>query len=132
MLLPALESSLLDLITATLDGTLAQTVVHQRPGAFVGVVLASGGYPAAQFATGFPIAGLDQLPDTVQAFHGATRRAEDGQLVTNGGRVLVLVGHGRELAEAVQAAYAACEIVTFQDKYVRTDIGQRPEVLAGK
>ena len=127
VLLPALESSLLELIEATLDGKLQQTVVRQRRGYYVGVVLASGGYPAANFPTGFPITGLDQLHPSILAFHGATKRTETGELVTNGGRVLVLVGHGEELEDAVQHVYREAEKVNFQDAYIRTDIGQRPE-----
>ncbi|WP_156175994.1 phosphoribosylamine--glycine ligase [Hymenobacter terrenus] len=126
VLLPALESSLLDLIEAVLDGTLATQTVRQRPGAYVGVVLASGGYPAAKFPTGFPITGLDNLPADVRAYHGATRRAADGQLVTNGGRVLVLTAQGPDLQTATARAYEACAQVTFQDAYFRPDIAQRP------
>ncbi|WP_207218354.1 phosphoribosylamine--glycine ligase [Hymenobacter persicinus] len=132
VLLPALESSLLELIEATLDGKLQQTVVRQRRGTYVGVVLASGGYPAAQFPTGFPITGLDQLHPSILAFHGATRRTAAGELVTAGGRVLVLVGSGEDLEEAVAHVYREAESVKFQDVYLRTDIGQRPEpTLAG-
>ncbi|WP_375417199.1 phosphoribosylamine--glycine ligase [uncultured Hymenobacter sp.] len=126
VLLPALESSLLDLIMATLAGTLSQQAVRQRPGAFVGVVLASGGYPAAGFPTGFPIVGLENLPADVRAFHGATRRGADGQLLTSGGRVLVLAAPGADLPAATARAYAACAQVSFQDSYFRTDIAQRP------
>lgn len=126
VLLPALESSLLELIEATLDGRLQETVVRQRHGYYVGVVLASGGYPAAQFPTGFPITGLDQLHPSILAFHGATKRNAEGQLVTSGGRVMVLVGHGDELEEAVNHVYREAEKVKFQDVYIRTDIGQRP------
>ena len=126
VLLPALDSSLLDLIDATLDGTLAKQTVRQRPGAFVGVVLASGGYPAPQFPTGFPITGLENLPAHTRAYHGATRRTADGQLVTNGGRVLVLTAHGPDLETATARAYEACAQVTFQDAYFRPDIAQRP------
>ncbi|AIZ64888.1 hypothetical protein PK28_00050 [Hymenobacter sp. DG25B] len=126
VLLPALESSLLELIEATLDGRLQETVVRQRRGYYVGVVLASGGYPAAKFPTGFPITGLDQLHPSILAFHGATKRNAEGQLVTSGGRVMVLVGHGDELEEAVNHVYREAEKVKFQDVYIRTDIGQRP------
>ena len=126
VLLPALDSSLLGLIEATLDGTLAQQGVKQRTGAFVGVVLASGGYPAPKFPTGFPISGLDNLPADVRAYHGATRRNEAGQIVTNGGRVLVLTAHGHDLEEATARAYEACARVAFQDVYFRPDIAQRP------
>ncbi len=126
VLLPALDSSLLKLIEATLDGSLSGQLVRQRPGAFVGVVLASGGYPAAGFPTGFPIFGLENLPYGVQAYHGATRRDADGQLVTSGGRVLVLTAEGPTLAAATARAYEAAAQVSFQDKYVRPDIAQRP------
>ena len=129
VLLPALESSLLDLIEATLNGTLSRQGVVQRPGSFVGVVLASGGYPAARFPTGFPITGLDHLPADVRAYHGATRRSETGELLTNGGRVLVLTAHGPDLETATVRAYEACAQVSFQDAYFRTDIAQRPAPL---
>ena len=127
VLLPALDSSLLTLIEATLNGTLSRQGVVQRPGAFVGVVLASGGYPASKFPIGFPITGLDSLPIHMRAYHGATRRNEAGELVTNGGRVLVLTAHGTDLADATARAYEACRLVSFQDVYVRSDIAQRPE-----
>ena len=126
VLLPALDSSLLTLIEATLDGSLARQVVHQQAGAFVGVVLASGGYPASGFRTGFPITGLEKLPVGVQAYHGATRRDDAGQLVTNGGRVLVISAEGPTLAVATARAYKAAAQVEFQGKYVRPDIAQRP------
>ena len=127
VLLPALESSLLELIEATLDGRLQQTVVRQRRGHYVGVVLASGGYPAASFPTGFPITGLKQLHPSILAFHGATKRNAEGELVTSGGRVLVLVGHGEELEDAVTHVYREAEKVHFEGRYIRPDIGQRPE-----
>lgn len=125
VLLPAMASSMLELIEATLDGTLNQTVVRQKPGYFVGVVLASGGYPAAGFPTGFPIKGLNELHPSTLVYHGATRH-QDGQLVTNGGRVMVLAAHGTSLEAAIQHVYDECAVVTFQDMYYRTDIGRRP------
>ncbi|GGE99736.1 phosphoribosylamine--glycine ligase [Hymenobacter cavernae] len=125
VLLPAMASSMLELIEAALNGTLNQTVVRQKPGYFVGVVLASGGYPAAGFPTGFPIKGLNELHPNTLAYHGATRQ-QDGQLVTNGGRVLVLVAHGNDLEAAIQRVYDECALVSFQDMYYRTDIGRRP------
>ena len=127
VILPALETSLLDLITATLDGNLAQTIVRQRPGAFVGLVLASGGYPAAQFPTGFPIHGLGAQGAGTHVFVGGVVPGEKPEeLRTAGGRVAVLVVHGPDLPTAVQLAYAEAELVYFQGKYVRPDIGQRP------
>ena len=127
VILPALETNLLELMEATLAGSLAQTTVRQRPGAFVGVVLASGGYPAAHFPTGFPIRGLGKQGADTQVFVGGVGAgAAPGELRTAGGRVAVLVSHGPDLLTAVQLAYAEAELVYFQDKYVRPDIGQRP------
>ena len=103
----------------------------QRPGYYVGVVLASGGYPAAASPPASPSRASTDLHPSILAFHGATKHNEAGELVTNGGRVLVLVGHGAELEEAVQHVYREAAKVHFQDVYIRTDIGQRPEpVLA--
>ena len=130
VILPALASSLLELITATLDGNLAQTITRQRPGAFVGVVLASGGYPAADFATGFPLRGLGTQGAGTHVFMGGIRPGEHpGELVTAGGRVAVVVAHGPDLPTAVELAYVAAEGIDFQDKYVRPDIGRRPAPL---
>ena len=126
VLLPSLESSLLELIEATLNGTLNKTTVYQRPGAFVGVVLASGGYPAAKFPTGFPITGLENLPADTVVYFGGVKAGEAGEIVTSGGRVLVAVGHGADLESATARAYEAAAQISFQDKYVRPDIAQRP------
>lgn len=126
VLLASLGSSLVDVITAALDGRLAEVGLRQKPGAFVGVVLASGGYPAAQFPTGFTIEGLDAVAPTTLVFQGGTRHNEAGQLVTSGGRVLTVVASGPDLEVAVEQAYAEVRKVTFQNAYYRTDIGQRP------
>ena len=129
VILPQLQSSLLDLITATLGGTLARAAVRQRPGFHVGVVLASGGYPAAIFPTGFPITGLENLPADAVAYLGGVQLT-DGQLMTSSGRVLVTVGHGPTLEDATERAYAAAGQVQFAGKYVRSDIAQRAGVVA--
>ena len=126
VLLPALESSLLELITDCLDGDLTRHDVWQRSGTYVGVVLASGGYPAPQFPTGFPIHGLDQLRPETLVFFGGVSSNEQNELVTSGGRVLVVVAQAAEQPEAVQRAYEEIEKLSFQDSYFRTDIGLRP------
>ncbi|WP_205590827.1 phosphoribosylamine--glycine ligase [Hymenobacter oligotrophus] len=126
VLLASLGNSLLELIQATLSGRLADVGVRQKQGAFVGVVLASGGYPAAQFPTGFAIEGVEAVSPGTLVFQGGTKRNEAGQLVTSGGRVLTVVAHGHDLELAVEHAYAEVKKITFQDAYYRTDIGQRP------
>jgi phosphoribosylamine--glycine ligase len=88
------------------------------------VVLAAPGYPQAP-RLGEPIAGLDQLPPGVLAFHAGTAW-RDGQLVTAGGRVLTLVSASRE------AVYAAAEAVQFPGKQYRTDIGLEPVATAAR
>ncbi|KAA9333517.1 phosphoribosylamine--glycine ligase [Hymenobacter busanensis] len=126
VLLASLGSSLVDLITAALDGRLAEVGVRQKPGAFVGVVLASGGYPAAEFPTGFVIEGIDTVSPGTLVFQGGTRPGPAGLLVTGGGRVLTVVASGPDLELAVERAYAEVKKITFQGAYYRTDIGQRP------
>jgi phosphoribosylamine--glycine ligase len=81
-----------------------------------GVALAAPGYPAAP-VIGEPIYGLDELPDDVMAFHAGTRRELDNRLVTDGGRVLTVVGAERE------TVYKAAETIRFAGKQFRGDIG---------
>ncbi|GAA4392941.1 phosphoribosylamine--glycine ligase [Hymenobacter koreensis] len=126
VLLASMESSLVELITTALDGRLAEVGVRQKHGAFVGVVLASGGYPAAEFPTGFVIEGIDTVSPGTLVFQGGTRPGPAGLLVTGGGRVLTVVSSGPDLETAVEKTYAEVKKITFQDAYYRTDIGQRP------
>jgi phosphoribosylamine--glycine ligase len=91
--------------------------------AFVDVALCSEGYPGVP-KTGATITGLDQLPDGVYAFHGATRRAADGGFLTAGGRVIHIVAGGATVDEARERAYAGAERVVFEGKFYRSDIAQ--------
>ncbi len=122
--LPALQSDLLELILACLDGSLALYTPQFVPGYFVDLVQASGGYPGS-YPKGIEITGLDELPDNVLVFHAGTRRDEQGVLRTSGGRVLNLVAHGTTLDAAIQRVYAAAEQVRFEGKVQRGDIGRR-------
>ncbi len=123
--LPLLESDLVDLCLAVADGTLEQRPLVHKPGAAVGVVLASPGYPEKP-TLGQPIAGLEAVPPDALVFHAGTR-AQDGQLVTAGGRVLTVVGQGADLEQARARAYAAVERIHFPGKQYRHDIGLRPQ-----
>jgi phosphoribosylamine---glycine ligase len=90
------------------------------------VVLASEGYPGA-YAKGTEIRGLDALagdPDLL-VFHAGTRRAEDGRLLADGGRVLGVTGLGATLAEARDRAYAAVDRIDWPEGFCRRDIGSR-------
>ncbi len=123
-ILSRLQSDLVDLCEAGLDGKLDQTTAQWDPRAAVGVVLAAGGYPES-VDKGDEISGLDaaaQLPGKV--FHAGTQLA-DGKVVTNGGRVLCAVGLGENVSSAQRAAYALCEKISWRGMQYRRDIGYR-------
>ena len=121
VILPLLDSDLLEIISATLEGRLAQTPIEWEKRACVGVVMASGGYPAS-YPTGFAISGLDSLDDETIVFHAGTRDDGGGQVVTAGGRVLTVVGKGATLEEARDRAYVGVEHIGFQGAHYRKDI----------
>ena len=119
-----MESDLAPLLQAVAEGTLAsQPPVVFSPQSAVCVVLTSGGYPGA-YPTGLPITGLDQVPDDLIVFQAGTKQDETGRLVTSGGRVLNVVGLGRDLGEARERAYAGVAAIEFENKHTRSDIGQ--------
>ena len=121
--LPLLRSDLLEIVTATLEGRLARTVIQWEDDACVGVVMASGGYPVS-YPTGLAITGLDSLGSDVVVFHAGTRRDDSaaGGVVTSGGRVLTVVGRGPTLAEARRKAYAGLGRIHFEGAHYRRDI----------
>ena len=95
--------------------------VEQDERAAVCVMLVSGGYPQ-EYKKGFPIEGTGEIGDTI-AFHAGTA-VKDGQLVTNGGRVIALTSYGADKAEALAKSMEAAQKVRFTDKYYRRDIGK--------
>ncbi len=120
-----LDSDLLEVINACVDGRLADTTVKWSNRTAVTVVLASGGYPG-KYAKGLPITGIDQaaaLPDIV-VFHAGTA-LKDGRIVTNGGRVLCVSAIGADLQDAQAKAYAAVKLIHFEGLQYRTDIGAK-------
>lgn len=123
VLLPLMASDLAEAIHAVATGTLAQLPpIEQNPGSAVCVVLASGGYPG-HYETGVPITGADEPRDGVIVFHAGAKRLDDGTLVTNGGRVLNVVGLGADLEAARQRAYGAIAGISFDGMHARADIG---------
>lgn len=126
VVLPTMSGDLGLLMEAVADGWLDQLPVPEPDGFAVGVSLASGGYPG-DYKTGFPIHGLQEAEDLddVIIFHAGTKRADDGQIATSGGRVLSVVGLGGNLREAHDRAYAAVERISFEGVQLRTDIAQR-------
>lgn len=122
--LARLESDLLDLCEAALDGRLDRVEARWDPRAAVGVVIAAGGYPDAP-RKGARIAGLDQAADLPgKVFHAGTRLA-GGEVTCTGGRVLCAVGLGPSVATARSEAYALVNVICFEGMQYRKDIGWR-------
>jgi phosphoribosylamine--glycine ligase len=123
--LTRLENDLVELLDASASGTLAKHELKWNPSASVCVVMASGGYPGS-YPKGKIISGLDaaaELPDTT-VFHAGTA-LKNGQIVTNGGRVLGVTALGRDLKAAQAAAYAAVEKIHFDGAHFRRDIAAK-------
>ena len=123
--LTRLENDLVELLDASVSGTLAAAELKWSPLASVCVVMASGGYPGS-YAKGKVIHGLDdvaKLPHT-RVFHAGTAKSGD-QIVTSGGRVLGVTALGKDLKSAQAAAYAAVEEVQFDGAHFRRDIAAK-------
>lgn len=129
--LARLESDLVELLEASVEGRLGSMDLAWNPRASVCVVMASGGYPGP-YARGNPISGLDDaagLADT-KVFHAGTARVGD-RVVTQGGRVLGVTAWGADLASARRAAYAAVEKIRFDGAQFRRDIAARAMGYSG-
>ncbi len=124
--LPRLESDLVDVAEATIDGTLERLSLKWSSDAAVCVVIAAGGYPGP-YERGQPIAGLKDAArlDKVCVFHAGTRRDATGQVVTDGGRVLGVTGLGATVEQAIRRAYEAVERIHFDGAQFRRDIAAR-------
>jgi len=124
VVLPRLETDLLDIFLASINGRLGEIEITWSEEAAVCVVLASGGYPGS-YPKGIPIDGLDTVAEQdALVFHAGTA-FKDGRYVTNGGRVLGVVGRGAGIAEARSNAYKAAERIAFEGKINRTDIAAK-------
>ena len=125
VVLPRLKTDLLEIMEACVDGKLADMNIEWYDNAAVCVVLASGGYPV-EYEKGFEIKGLEEIKkyNNIVVFHAGTAE-KDGKLVTNGGRVLGITGIADNINEAIKTAYEGVEIVDFDKKHFRTDIGRK-------
>ncbi len=120
-----LESDLADLCLAAIDGTLADQNAQWTSQAAVGVVMAAGGYPF-DYAKGDVISGIKAADATgCKVFQAGTKQTDDGQIATNGGRVLCVTALGDTVAEAQQKAYAGVAEISWDKVYYRTDIGHK-------
>ena len=120
-----MENDIMDVVDACIDGTLDKVDLKFEDNAAVCVVLASDGYPVS-YEKGFPITGLENFKgkDDYYCFHAGTKFDAEGRVVTNGGRVLGITAKGKDLKEARKKAYEATERVSFENKYMRHDIGK--------
>ncbi len=124
VVLPRIKNDIIEVMEACVDGTLDRIDLQFENNAAVCVVLASDGYPVA-YEKGFVIEGLEKFENAegYYCFHAGTKQTDAG-IVTNGGRVLGITAKGADLKEARANAYAAAEWVTFENKYMRHDIGK--------
>ena len=125
VVLPRMKNDLVDVFEACVDGTLDQVELEFEDNAAVCVVLASDGYPE-KYEKGFPISGLEAFDGKKDyfVFHAGTKKGKNGQILTNGGRVLGVTATGKDLKEARRKAYEATGWISFENKYMRTDIGK--------
>lgn len=124
VVLPRMKNDIIDVMEACIEGRLDEINLEFEDNAAVCVVLASDGYPVS-YEKGFPIKGLDTFKDKEDyyVFHAGTKNS-NGEIVTNGGRVLGITAKGADLVEARANAYKATEWITFDNKYMRHDIGK--------
>ena len=116
-----LKTDIVDLFKGVAEGNLDQYKVEFDSRSAVCVMLVSGGYPE-EYVKGYPITGLDKVANSV-VFHSGTA-LKDGQIVTNGGRVIAVSSYGKNKEEALQKSFEEANKIEFKDKYFRRDIGQ--------
>lgn len=116
-----LKSDIMDLFEGVANGDLDKRSIEFDPRAAVCVMLVSGGYPES-YKKGYVISGLDKVEGSV-VFHSGTAM-KDGNVVTNGGRVIAVSSYGKDKEEALQKSFAEAQKIVFTDKYFRRDIGQ--------
>lgn len=124
VVLPRMKTDILEVMEACVNGTLDQVKLEFEDNAAVCVVLASQGYPV-KYEKGIPMSGFENFADKegYYCFHAGTK-LENGQIVTNGGRVVGITAKGKDLKEARKNAYEATEWIQFANKYMRHDIGK--------
>jgi phosphoribosylamine--glycine ligase len=124
VVLPLVESDFLDLLLASSEGNIKNYGLKTANDFYCCVVLASGGYPD-KYEKGKEITGLENVTDGCIVFHAGTK-SSDGKVLSSGGRVLNIVGKSStNLREAIDAAYKNTDIINFENKYFRKDIGQK-------
>jgi phosphoribosylamine--glycine ligase len=121
VVLPRLKTDLVDIMLAVINNRLFDMKIEWSENACVGVVMASSGYPGS-YKTGFPISGLRRVAPDITVFHAGTKLDTSGKVVTNGGRVLVVVASGKTIAEAREKVYNNISLINFEGCHYRKDI----------
>jgi len=135
VVMPRIKSDLVELLEGVCDGNLDEKVLEEDPRAAVTVVLVSGGYPGS-YEKGKVMSGLDNElftqgvvapEESAQKsilFHAGTANSANGEVVTAGGRVICVTSYGNDLAEALAQSMKGAQLVEFEGKYYRRDIGK--------
>ncbi len=123
VILPRLQTDMVEIMQAIIDGRLDEINIEWSNESCVGVVIASGGYPG-KYQTGYEIDGLYNLDSDIQVFHAGTK-LDENKVLTSGGRVLTVVASGKSIAEARDKVYANIPRISFDSATYRTDIAMR-------
>jgi phosphoribosylamine--glycine ligase len=124
VILPLLKTDLVDILMAVVQGNLDRLKIEWSREACVGVVMASGGYPGS-YRTGFAVRGTDSVDKDVLVFHAGTKSGGERVVYTDGGRVLAVVGVGKDMGEAREKVYRNVSNIQFEGCYYRKDIALR-------
>ena len=124
VILPRLESDLVEIMLSVVEGKLGQAEIAWSGDACAGVVMSSGGYPG-EYRTGFPITISDRLEKDVNVFFAGAVKRGDGSTVTSGGRVLTVTATGRTMKEASEKVYRNMPYINFEGCHFRRDIAAR-------
>ncbi|GGE40720.1 phosphoribosylamine--glycine ligase [Psychroflexus planctonicus] len=122
VVIPRIQNDLVEVLTCLDEQKLNEVNLKIDERTAATLMLVSGGYPEA-YEKGKVITGINSVKDT-KVYHAGTKYAENGNLLTNGGRVLALTSFGKDYSEALQKSYASAEKIEFEGKYYRTDLGK--------